>query len=98
MISDSTLSKFECALSSDRHFVCDPIKLNSCEHSACKKCLFPDLINLACAICGRGINEKLIKANETSQEITSEFESNLESLFQVLGNQMEGSLNMLNSK
>ena len=55
MNNEESLQELLCALSSDKHFLVDPVTLDNCKHSFCKSCLEKEKVNLnaiECKICG----------------------------------------------
>ena len=93
MISDGTYPQFECSLSNDKHFVEEPIKLNQCEHIACKTCLSRyDFIK--CLKCGT-LNDKQIISNEISNETKNSIRTHLDDLLVILEKQTSKSLSQL---
>lgn len=94
MISDGTYEQFECALSTDRHFVLNPLVLTSCGHFACTTCTQSCIKKYFCKICKKESDEF---NNEITSEVKRSFKENLENLYAILEKQTELSLNQLES-
>ena len=101
MISDGTFVEFECALSSDKHFIKEPITLSSCGHSVCRSCLPKTSINndsviIKCNLCGEVTNRDLNNDKE-SVSIKIALKRNLHSLLSILEKQAAMQLEKLKS-
>ena len=86
MISDGSFVEFECALSTDKHFIREPITLSCCGHSVCRSCLPKNDFIIKCNLCGLVTNRDLNNDKE-SISIKIAFKRNLYSLLSILEKQ-----------
>lgn len=98
MISDGKYHEFECAFSTDRHYLSNPISL-ICGHSTCRTCLFEQIIkNNKCGICN--ICKRTILINESDfnecRGLQISLERNIGDLLKVIHKQGLESINQLN--
>ena len=63
------LEELRCGASDQNHVVIDPVKLDDCEHSICKKCVSKNYNDqFECKICGEFFKQDL-RTCEISEEI-----------------------------
>lgn len=96
MISDGTYEEFECAYSTDKHFVQEPITLTCCGQSVCKNCLVNASATLKCVFCNAPVDNSL-KTATVSATIKKSIRRHLEDLFVILERQTDKALNQLES-
>ena len=79
-ISDGKLIEFECALSTDKHFLYQPIAL-ACGHCVCKSCIPIDRFkHIKCNICSKKTLRD-IRNDEESVLSKKAFQLSINSLF-----------------
>ena len=97
MLSEETLTEFQCALSDDKHFIIEPITLANCGHSVCKSCL-PNgkLSSIKCAKCGIITNQDLSKI-QVSKALKQTLKYFLGDMLAVIERETSAKLNSLKS-
>lgn len=94
MLSEETLQALQCAMSSDSHFVKQPLSL-SCGHSVCKKCVpATEKKQLKCKLCGEINQIELDKLSE-SRAIKQLLKAHFDQLFDIIVARFETSLTNL---
>lgn len=94
MANDDNLNEFQCALSTTKHIIQNPI-LVSCGHYVCKKCL-PNCNNsklsILCKLCEKKIEVDLTE-NYQSFSFKKKFQSSLNHLFYYMEREFSKALN-----
>jgi hypothetical protein len=93
MNSELTLEDLRCGASDQNHFVIDPVKLDDCEHSICKKCIPKSYIDeFECKICGQ-VSEQDFSTCEVSEDFKKILNDRLEDIFKALEAETTSKLN-----
>lgn len=95
MISDGKYYEFECAVSTDNHFLNNPRTL-SCGHSACITCFHVEENKIKkCNVCKKLINEDYAANEKICYGFNVSLERNIENLLKVIYKQGVESIHKL---
>ena len=98
MLSEKNLEELQCAVSNQQHFLINPITLNKCGHSICKRCIPKKEITLVkCKICDIASFQDF-KNTEISTTSQQAIKTCINGLFDILEKETAMKLNDLKGK
>jgi hypothetical protein len=94
----TNLDEFTCCLSSDRHFIIQPMQLTKCGHLACKEC-FPkfDKKGIQCKKCDVISEFNLITSQVSTVLDTVDVKCLYENMFQTIEKEISSKIDKLKS-
>jgi hypothetical protein len=96
-MDSENLDEFQCCLSSDKHFIIQPMTLRKCGHSACKEC-FPNHNQkiIKCEKCNV-VSEFDFKKSQVSAALKLRLQFSYENMFQTIEIKTNSKINDLKS-
>ena len=95
MISEEILEELKCATSDEEHFIIEPISLNNCGHSICKKCMPKERVKeIKCKLCGL-VSQHDDSKIHTSKDTQKLLHTYIEEIFKILKDETSLKLNGL---